>query len=98
MDLNNKTCGKCGKKYHHCSSCDTWDMPWLERGYCSKVCELNSRQFLEDRETFLEFYSTLTLIQRAMFEKFMYVATEERYEYMWEDWIKDLEEEDNATP
>ena len=100
MGLNNKTCPKCGKKFHHCSSCDTWGEWWLYQGYCSKKCWLGSEEYLNDKEIFLEFYSTLNPIQMAMFDKFLEIVNNEYYEFHFEGWIEEYkkEEKSHATP
>jgi len=38
MSFENQVCKICGKKYHCCSSCDNWDTPWRDMGYCSDIC------------------------------------------------------------
>lgn len=50
MSMLNQTCKTCGKKFHNCTSCDNFDSPWLEDGYCSEDCWENT----SDHQDYLE--------------------------------------------
>jgi hypothetical protein len=36
--MRGSKCKICGKRYHVCSSCDTWGIEYLNAGFCSSDC------------------------------------------------------------
>ena len=83
-------CKACEKEYHYCTTCD----PELccDNGFCSDRCMENSKEFLDAKEITKVFYKSLRPIQREMFDKVM--EYEYDFGYHFEDWIKELKEEE----
>ena len=61
-------CKHCEKEYHLCSACDTYDMPWLDRGYCSDKCWKDSIEYKNHIEKAKKFFSSMTRAQLDFWE------------------------------